>query len=177
MTVRKNRWDYDWKWMIGNELLNLQCCVYAPLSDSCYSFSWQFIWPPAPNECLLNWSGRRNTTHYTLCTVQKPVAKKCHTLYCNLLSFYLVLHCFPLCPLYGLAERCLIFWRSTQPTKMIPHRQTARGATFERQRQRMNMCVCVSACLCVCLCLCDCALWVHVFIMWYVPVFLELQIF
>lgn len=50
----------------------------------------------------------------------------------------LPLRCFPLCPLYGLAERWAIFWRSTQLNKMIPHQQTARGATFERQGQPMK---------------------------------------
>lgn len=35
------------------------------------------------------------------------------------LRFILLLHCFYLCPLCGLAERWAIFWRSTQPNKMI----------------------------------------------------------
>lgn len=47
------------------------------------------------------------------------------------LRFILLLHCFYLCPLCGLAERWAIFWRSTQLNKMISNQQTAREATLK----------------------------------------------
>lgn len=62
------------------------------------------------------------------------------------LRFILLLHCFYLCPLCGLAERWAIFWRSTQLNKMISNQQTARGATLktrtarERARSSQRMC-------------------------------------
>lgn len=90
----------------------------------------------------------------TLCTVQKLMAKMSHII----TSFHsiLLLHCFPLCPLCGLAERRAIFWRSTQPNKLITHRQTARGATFERQGQPMNVCICVCVIACIHYVMCSC---------------------
>lgn len=55
------------------------------------------------------------------------------------LRFILLLHCFYLCPLCGLAERWAIFWRSTQLNKMISNQQTAREATLKDKDSPTNV--------------------------------------
>ncbi len=83
-----------WLVLSQNQLLHWldwQYCLYALPSHSGHPFSsfqqlafpWQFTWPPVPNQFLLNWSGRHNTTHnkeqvFVYCT--ETDGKKCLTL-------------------------------------------------------------------------------------------------
>lgn len=113
-----------------------------------------FTWPYISNEFLLNWSGTGNRTHNMgLVFVYRwgeRVGKKKRWWQMMFrfitLRFILLLHCFYLCPLCGMAERWAIFWRSTQLNKMISNQQTARGATLktrtarERARSSQRMC-------------------------------------
>lgn len=99
-----------------------------------------------------------NTYHGTsLCVLLEKEGWREMSHIITLLSISLLL-CFYLRPLWGLAERWAIFSRSTQLNKMIPHQQTAWGATLKRQGQPVNLCVCVWSYVCV-------------YISWYVPVF------
>lgn len=61
------------------------------------------------------------------------------------LHFILLLHCFYLRPLCGLAERWAIFWRSTQLNKMISNQQTAREATLKTRTAQQTCTVRVRA--------------------------------
>lgn len=144
--------DYDWScqkincstdwigvivWMHFPHIAAIHFLLSFPKSSK--TFSGNSLEPPVPNEFWLNWSGAHNTTHYmervfVCCT--KTDCKNCLKLYPP---------CIPSC------SCTLSTWRpgwamgdlrkGTQPNKMIPYRQTARGATFERQGQLMNLCV------------------------------------